>query len=116
MKVAIVGASGKTGTKLVGEALKRGYQVVALCRDSSAGRLNEFSERDGCRVITAPVVSDAATLTGALAGCDALVAVSISVRSLLATDHAFGVQAAHGVNTLLLDGHDQIIGTDQTAT
>ena len=34
MKVAIIGASGKTGTKLVREALKRGYQVIAVCRDS----------------------------------------------------------------------------------
>ena len=42
MKVAIIGASGKTGTKLVRESLKRGYQVVAVCRYSSVEKLDEF--------------------------------------------------------------------------
>jgi len=35
MKVAIIGASGKTGTKLVRESLQRGYEVVAMCRNTS---------------------------------------------------------------------------------
>ena len=45
MKVAIIGASGKTGMKLVNESLKRGHQVVAVCRTSSADRLKEFVDK-----------------------------------------------------------------------
>lgn len=74
MKVAIIGASGKTGIKLVRESLKRGYEVVAVCRHSSVEKLDGFTSRDGFTVMTAPVVSDEATLTRALAGCDAVAA------------------------------------------
>lgn len=85
MKVAIIGASGKTGTKLVRESLKRGYRVEAVCRDSSVEKLNEFIDHDGFAVVTAPEVSDEATLTQALVGCDAVVGVLITVRRLKAT-------------------------------
>jgi len=86
VKVAIVGASGKTGASLVREALSRGHDVVAICRDSSAGKLNEFAGRDGFTAVTPKLVSDGETLTRALVGCDAVVAVLIAVRQLKATD------------------------------
>ncbi|UCE20424.1 MAG: SDR family oxidoreductase [Gemmatimonadota bacterium] len=104
MKVAIIGASGQTGLKLVRESLRRGHQVVAVCRTSSADRLKEFSDNGGCTVITAPVVSDLATLTQALAGCDAGVAVLISVRRLRATELVRSLAkaaAANGVKRLV---------------
>jgi putative NADH-flavin reductase len=94
MKVAIIGASGKTGTKVVRDSLKRGYQVVAVSRHSSVEKMDEFTARDGFTVMTAPVVSDEAILTRALAGCDAVVAVLIAVRCLKAT-------AANGVKRLV---------------
>lgn len=86
MKVAIIGASGKTGIKLVRESLKREYQVVAVCRDSSVEKLDEFISNRRFTLITAPVVSDEATLIQALAGCDAVVAVLITVWDLKATN------------------------------
>ena len=104
MKVAIIGASGKTGTKLVRESLKRGYQVVAVCRHSSVEKLDEFTDRDGFTVKTAPVVSDEATLTQALAGCDAALAVLIAVRRLKATELVTSLAkatAANGVKRLV---------------
>jgi putative NADH-flavin reductase len=103
MKVAIIGASGKTGTKLARESLRRGWEVVAVCRNSSEGRLDEFVGRDGFAVMTAPVVSDEATLTRALVGCDAVVAVLISVRRLKATELVRSLAkatAANGVKRL----------------
>ncbi len=103
MKVAIIGASGKTGTKLVRESLKRGYRVVAVCRRSSVEKLSEVTARDGCTVMTAPEVSDEATLTQALAGCDAVVAVLIAVRRLKATELVTSLAkatAANGVKRL----------------
>jgi putative NADH-flavin reductase len=100
MKVAIIGASGKTGTKLVRESLKRRYQVVAVCRDSSAEKLGEFAGRDGFTVMTAPVVSDEVTLIEALAGCDAVVAVLIAVRRLKATELVTSLAKATAANGL----------------
>ena len=59
MRVAIIGASGKTGRNLVREALKRGHEVVAVCRNSSAGKLGEFADREGFVAMTAAVVGPA---------------------------------------------------------
>ena len=33
MKIAIIGANGKSGTNLVNEALKQGHDVTAIIRD-----------------------------------------------------------------------------------
>ena len=104
MKVAIIGASGKTGMHLVREALDRGWSVVGVCRPASAGKLAEFSGRDGFTLMTAPVVSDVATLRKALVGCDAVLAVLFSVRDLKATDLVASLAAAtadHGVRRLV---------------
>ncbi len=104
MKIAIIGASGKTGMNLVRESLKRGHQVAAVCRPSSAGRLKEFTDNKGCTVITAPVVSDPDTLTQALTGCDAVIAILISVRHLKATELVNSLSsatAATGVRRLV---------------
>jgi putative NADH-flavin reductase len=86
VKIAIVGASGKTGAELVGQALDRGYETVAVCRDASVRKLDPFADRAGLTVLSAPVVSNETLLTRSLAGCDAVVAVSISVRRLKATE------------------------------
>jgi putative NADH-flavin reductase len=104
MKVAILGASGKTGIRLVRESLNRGYQVVAVCRQSSVEKLEEFADCDGFTAMTAPVVSDEAMLTQALAGCEAVVAVLISVRQLKATELVTSLAkatAANGVKRLV---------------
>lgn len=98
MKIAIIGASGKTGTTLVREALKRGHQVVAVCRTSSAERLRDVSDHEACTVIDAPVVSDVSVLTQALAGCDAVVAVLISVGQLKASDLVTSLAEATATN------------------
>jgi putative NADH-flavin reductase len=98
MKVAIVGASGKTGTELVGQALDRGYETVAVCRDSSVRKLDRFAGRVGLTVLSAPVVSDVPLLTQSLAGCDAVVAVLISVRGLKATELVVALAKAAEAN------------------
>lgn len=103
LKVAIVGASGKTGRKLVGQGLKRGYRVVAVCRQASTEKLADFSNRDGFTLMTAPEVSDETRLTRALAGCHAVVAVLITVRGLKATELVTALAkatVATGVNRL----------------
>ena len=104
MKVGIIGASGKTGIKTVREALKRGYEVIAVCRDSSVTKLDDFADQARFKVMTAPVVSDEPTLTEALTGCDAVVAVLITVRQLKATELVMSLAkatAATGVKRLV---------------
>lgn len=104
MKVAIIGASGKTGINLVRESLRRGDQVVAVCRDTSVGKLDEFAGHDGFTIMAPAVVSDEATLTRALAGCDAVVAVLLSVHRLKATELVRSLAkatAANGVKRLV---------------
>jgi putative NADH-flavin reductase len=69
-----------------------------VCRHSSVKKLDEFTEQNGFTMVTAPVVSDAATLTQALAGCDAVVAVLISVWRLKATELVKSLAKATAAN------------------
>src|ERR671937_2920127 len=45
LRVCIVGASGKLGQYMVQHALDRGYDVVGVCREESAGKLDRFKGR-----------------------------------------------------------------------
>lgn len=45
MKVCIIGASGKLGKYMVQHALNRGHEVVAVCREKSVGKLDEFKDQ-----------------------------------------------------------------------
>jgi putative NADH-flavin reductase len=104
MKVAIIGASGKTGIELVRQALDLGYETVGVCRDSSVGKLDGLAGHDGLTLISAPVVSNEAVLKQALAGCSAVVAVPISARRLKATELVTALSkaaAANGVRRLV---------------
>src|SRR5947199_47695 len=44
MRVCIVGASGKLGKHMVGLALDRGHEVVAVCREQSVTKLADLVE------------------------------------------------------------------------
>jgi nucleoside-diphosphate-sugar epimerase len=46
-RVCIVGASGKLGRYMVQQALDRGYEVVGVCRERSAGKLAAFRPATG---------------------------------------------------------------------
>ncbi len=82
MKLAIIGAAGKTGICTTRLALELGFEVAAVCREPSAARLIEYADHTGFELVTAPVVSDEAMLTEALEGCDAVVAILISASKL----------------------------------
>lgn len=45
MKVWVVGASGKLAHYLIEHSLDRGYDVVAVCREQSVGKLEAFEGR-----------------------------------------------------------------------
>ena len=107
MLLAVSGASGKTGWRVVQEALERGHRVRALVRPGSS--LPEGLS--GAEVVRLQL-GDRAVLTEALRGCDALVIAtgarpSIDLSGPLQVD-AFGVRRqieacrAAGVSRLVL--------------
>jgi NAD(P)-dependent dehydrogenase (short-subunit alcohol dehydrogenase family) len=74
MRICIVGASGKLGKYMVQHALDRGYEVVAVCREQSVGKLAEFEGR--IDVVAGPT-DDRAVIERAVAGCDGVLVVLV---------------------------------------
>jgi NAD(P)-dependent dehydrogenase (short-subunit alcohol dehydrogenase family) len=73
-RVCIVGASGKLGRYMVQHALGRGYEVVAVCREVSVDKLEEYSGR--IRIIPG-ATDDRQVIERAVAGCDAVLTVLV---------------------------------------
>ncbi|WP_042886454.1 NAD(P)-dependent oxidoreductase [Cupriavidus necator] len=70
MKIAIIGATGRVGTRLIDEALRRGHQVTALSRQASS-----LPARDG--LATRDVnATDTAALAAALSGHDVVISTA----------------------------------------
>ena len=67
MRLAIVGASGQTGMRIIDAALERGHAVIGVARTPE--KIRRRHERLDVRRAD---VFDAAALTGALAGADAV--------------------------------------------
>jgi uncharacterized protein YbjT (DUF2867 family) len=74
MKVCVIGASGKLGKHLVQHALDYGYEVVAVCRAKSVGKLAEF---DGRITIVPGATDDREVIERAVAGCDGVLVVLV---------------------------------------
>jgi NAD(P)-dependent dehydrogenase (short-subunit alcohol dehydrogenase family) len=74
MRICIVGASGKLGKYMVQHALDRGYEVSAVCREKSVGKLAEFEGR----ITIVPGATDAReVIKRAVAGCDGVLVVLV---------------------------------------
>jgi NAD(P)-dependent dehydrogenase (short-subunit alcohol dehydrogenase family) len=74
MRICIVGASGKLGKYMVQHALDRGYEVVAVCREKSVGKLAEFEGRIN---IVPGATDDREVIKRAVAGCDGVLVVLV---------------------------------------
>jgi NAD(P)-dependent dehydrogenase (short-subunit alcohol dehydrogenase family) len=74
MRVCIVGASGKLGKYMVEHALDRGYDVVAVCREQSIGKLAEFRGR--ITVVTG-ATDDPEVIRRGVAACDGVLVVLV---------------------------------------
>ncbi len=98
MRIAILGASGKTGVHLVREGLRRGHQLNAVFRNASAHKLDEFKDQASLTLFPTKNVSDEATLSKALDGCDAVVTILISVHDLKATELITSLSKATAVH------------------
>ncbi len=76
MRIAVIGATGKTGRYLVRRLCDGGESVVALSRD--AGRLAQVDERADRRIAD---VTDIASAIPALAGAECVVSLAHAVLS-----------------------------------
>jgi hypothetical protein len=73
-KICIVGASGKLGRYMVQHALDRGYEVVGVCRERSAGKLDSFNGRIK---VYPGATNDRKVIQQAVAGCDGVLTVLV---------------------------------------
>jgi putative NADH-flavin reductase len=95
-KIAIIGATGRAGSQLLEEALRRGHSVTAIARDTS-----KIDPREGV-VSKAVDALDAAALQAAIAGHD--VVISAAHFATLPASAVVGPVKKAGVKRLLLVG------------
>ncbi|MGY1709143.1 NAD(P)-dependent oxidoreductase [Geodermatophilus sp. SYSU D00758] len=73
-RVCVVGASGKLGRHLVQLSLDRGFEVVAVCRAQSVGKLADLADRI---TVVPGATDDRDVIARAVAGCDAVLTVLV---------------------------------------
>lgn len=95
-KIAIIGATGRAGSQLLEEALRRGHDVVAIARDPSA-----LQGREGVTV-KALDANDSAALQAAITGTDAV--LSAAHFATLAPQAIIDPAKRAGVKRLLVVG------------
>ena len=95
-KIAIIGATGRAGSQLLEEALRRGHSVTAIARDTS-----KIGQRTG--VVSQNVDAlDSAALQAAVAGHDLV--ISAAHCATLPASAVIGPVKKAGVNRLLVVG------------
>jgi len=109
-KIAIIGATGRAGSQLLEEALRRGHSVLAIARDPS-----RLQGRDGVTV-QALDVTDSAALQKALAGVDAVLSAAhfatIEPHAIIEPVKRAGVKrllVVGGAGSLLLPSGHRVI-------
>ncbi|QHF40953.1 hypothetical protein PS893_01449 [Pseudomonas fluorescens] len=95
-KIAIIGATGRAGSQLLEEALRRGHSVTAIARDTS-----KIDAREGV-VSKAVDALDAPALQAAIAGHD--VVISAAHFATLPASAVVGPVKKAGVKRLLVVG------------
>jgi len=96
MKIALIGATGNIGAKILNEALERGHQVTAIVRDVS-----KLQKRDGVRSAQCDI-ADEERLADILLGHDAVI-VSVKYNSCN-VDHVYAACRQAGVKRVLVVG------------
>ena len=113
MKIAVVGAAGRTGRRVVERALERGDEVVAIARDPRklAGAGDAAPGR--MRTVAATAV-DVAALTAAFQGVDAVVSTlghnktsgtEVLAEGITATLTAMDAAGVHRLVVVSASGH-----------
>lgn len=73
-RVCVVGGSGKLGRYLIQHCLDRGYEVVAVCREQSVGKLDDLAEMI---TIVPGATDDREVIARAVRGCDGVLTVLV---------------------------------------
>ncbi|MGR4868172.1 NAD(P)-dependent oxidoreductase [Variovorax sp. LARHSF232] len=74
MKIALIGATGQVGSRILGEALERSHQVTAIARNPAS-----LAPRAGLKVLALDVSKESDKLAAELAGHDvAIISVKYS--------------------------------------
>ncbi|MCE4054445.1 NAD(P)-dependent oxidoreductase [Pseudomonas sp. Au-Pse12] len=108
--IAIIGATGRAGSQLLEEALRRGHSVTAIARSTA-----KIGQRAG--VVTREVdVADSAALQAAVAGHDVVISAahfsSIPANAIIDPVKKAGVKrllVVGGAGSLLLPGGSKVI-------
>ncbi|QQS41389.1 MAG: NAD(P)H-binding protein [Acidobacteriota bacterium] len=74
MRVCVIGASGKLGKYIVRHCLDRGYDVVAVCRERSTAKLDDFKGR--IRIVPG-ATNDREVIKEAVKGCEGVLTVLV---------------------------------------
>ncbi len=94
MKLAIFGATGKTGRHLVQQGLEKGHEIAVLVRDPAKLGL----QNPKLRVVKGDVLSDAAAVEQTVSGADAVLvalgATSLKQRTSIVEDGTRAVMEA----------------------
>jgi len=96
MKIAIMGATGNAGKRLVDEALSRGHSITAISRNA-----DQEAPREGVTWVKADI-NDVDDMAGKIAGHDAVI-LSMPFKELDA-DNVFAVAGKAGVRLLVVGG------------
>ncbi|WP_339475480.1 MULTISPECIES: NAD(P)-dependent oxidoreductase [unclassified Pseudomonas] len=112
-KIAIIGATGRAGSQLLEEALRRGHSVTAIARNTA-----KIGER--ARVVSKQLdVLDSEALTAAIAGHDVLISAAhfanVPADKLIGPVKAAGVKrllVVGGAGSLLLPDNSRVIDSD----
>ena len=109
-KIAIIGATGRAGSQLLEEALRRGHKVVAIARDPS-----QLQGRDGV-TIKALDAKDGTALEAAVTGVDAVLTAAhfstIEPQAIIEPVKRAGVKrllVVGGAASLLLPSGQRVI-------
>jgi len=96
MKIALIGASGNIGSKVLAEAVSRGHQVTGIARDAGKIEAGANAKAAACDL------ADEGKLAGLLQGHDAVI---VSVRhDLNDTRHVYAACRLAGVRRVLVVG------------
>ncbi len=107
MKLAVFGATGRTGQHLVRQALDGGHQVVALVRNRDKLDAAGFIEGDRLTLVQGDL-SDTAAVDRVVAGVDAVLSVLGPISNQptfevsLGIKHILGAMQRHGVSRIII--------------
>lgn len=74
LRVCVVGGSGKLGRYLIQHCLDRGYDVTAVCREQSVGKLADLADRI---TVVPGHTDDREAIARAVADCDGVLTVLV---------------------------------------